>query len=70
MQNFLKMMKIIQMILSKSLYSLEDFHSQRRAKKVKKKALSLKNLAILSNLMNFLNHTKVLSLHHQKDARL
>jgi len=58
------------MILLKSLYSLVDSLSQKRVKKVKKKALSLKNLVILSNLMNFLNHTKVQSLSLQKDARL
>jgi len=69
-QNFLKMMMIIQMISLKSLYNLVDFLGRERAKKVKKKVLSWKNQVILNNLMNFLNHIKVESLCLQEDARL
>lgn len=64
------MMMIIQIISLKNLYSLVDFLGQERAKKVKKEALNWKNLVILRNLMNSLNHIKVLSLSLQKDARL
>ena len=69
MQNFLKKM-IIQTISLRSLYSLVDFLAQEGVKKVKNKVLNQRNLGILNNLMNSLNHIKVLSLSLQKDARL